>query len=435
MIPSLRQIKFSHFSAKASKRGVLRRTNTRLNTTTSTQSSENPEAKALVYAANGEPKEVLRFCILAIIRNTFVLNRMKSCFINLEKPLNFPQDLPHLVHKHRLAPLTSETIYLRFIASPLNPSDFNQIEGVYPIRPLFNKELDTEDQVAVAGNEGLAEIIAVGKDVEGLKIGDWAVMAKSGFGTWRTHAVAKPVDVIRIEPNCIDVIKAATITVNIATAYRMLKDFVKLQEGDFIIQNGANSGVGQAVIQLAKAWGINTINIVRNRPNFDELKLRLESLGGNLPNLKTYVLNEDDFGKKYLNKEQFVGEQGADRVRLALNCVGGEVATINSGYYVTYGSMGRKPIRISASLLIFRNLHFVGFWMAKWKETHSKKEYREMLDDLIALINQGKLEVSSVQETNWGGESDLKKSLTQFHEVLDKAYPNSHGVKQILRFQ
>ena len=32
-----------------------------------------------------------------------------------------------------------------------------------------------------------------------------------------------------------------------------------------MIQNGANSGVGHAVIQLAAAWGFNTVNIVRDR--------------------------------------------------------------------------------------------------------------------------------------------------------------------------
>ena len=35
--------------------------------------------------------------------------------------------------------------------------------------------------------------------------------------------------------------------------------------GDCVIQNGANSGVGQAVIQVAAAWGIKTINIIRDR--------------------------------------------------------------------------------------------------------------------------------------------------------------------------
>ena len=35
--------------------------------------------------------------------------------------------------------------------------------------------------------------------------------------------------------------------------------------GDVIIQNGSNSGVGQSVIQLAAAWGLRTINVIRTR--------------------------------------------------------------------------------------------------------------------------------------------------------------------------
>lgn len=44
----------------------------------------------------------------------------------------------------------------------------------------------------------------------------------------------------------------------------MLHDFERLKEGDVIIQNGATSTVGLSVIQIAKAKGIKTINIVRN---------------------------------------------------------------------------------------------------------------------------------------------------------------------------
>ena len=84
---------------------------------------------------------------------------------------------------------------------------------------------------------------------------------------------------------------AATLSVNPTTAYRMIKDYVSLKpgvcrsmyymhthahvhthththmitSGDCLVQNGANSGVGQSVIQLAAAWGINTINIIRDR--------------------------------------------------------------------------------------------------------------------------------------------------------------------------
>jgi NADPH:quinone reductase-like Zn-dependent oxidoreductase len=35
--------------------------------------------------------------------------------------------------------------------------------------------------------------------------------------------------------------------------------------GDVIIQNGANSAVGQSVIQLARLRGVKTINVVRGQ--------------------------------------------------------------------------------------------------------------------------------------------------------------------------
>src|SRR6266511_2764690 len=85
------------------------------------------------------------------------------------------------------------------------------------------------------------------------------------LGTWCTHAVANRDDVTNIPNNVIGLVQAATLAVNSCTAYRMLKDFVDLKENDFVIQNGANSGVGQSVIQIANAWKIKSINIVRNR--------------------------------------------------------------------------------------------------------------------------------------------------------------------------
>jgi len=57
----------------------------------------------------------------------------------------------------------------------------------------------------------------------------------------------------------------------------MLSDFTPLNPEDsknrqktegkkqWVIQNGANSAVGQAVIQIAREWGIGTINLVRDR--------------------------------------------------------------------------------------------------------------------------------------------------------------------------
>ena len=86
------------------------------------------------------------------------------------------------------------------------------------------------------------------------------------LGTWRTYAQVSPDDLLplpkgaRIGPG-----EAATISVNPFTADRMILDYVKLEKGDWIVQNGANSGVGQNVIQLARIRGFKTVNVIRDR--------------------------------------------------------------------------------------------------------------------------------------------------------------------------
>jgi len=42
------------------------------------------------------------------------------------------------------------------------------------------------------------------------------------------------------------------------TALRMLEEYVALQPGDTVVQNGANSAVGRNVIQLCRAAGAAT---------------------------------------------------------------------------------------------------------------------------------------------------------------------------------
>ena len=129
-----------------------------------------------------------------------------------------------------MAPLTDDTVQVRFLASPINPADVNQVQGAYPLKPAFEQLGDAK--AAVGGNEGVAEVIATGKNVNSLKVGDQVVMARSGYGTWRTHA-AGPADDFQLLPSSTNtsVIQKATLTVNPCTAYRMLKDFTPLNPG------------------------------------------------------------------------------------------------------------------------------------------------------------------------------------------------------------
>lgn len=176
------------------------------------------------------------------------------------------------------------------MAAPINPADINTIQGVYPIKPTLP---------AIPGNEGVAEIIAVGDDVKKLKIGDWVIPVKNAWGTWRTHALCSENELQKITSG-LDVVSAATMSINPCTAYRMLKDFVELEPGDVVIQNGANSACGQSVIQLCKYWGLRSVNIVRNRENLDELKKNLSQLGAD------YVFTEEELGGLAIFKDKVI---------------------------------------------------------------------------------------------------------------------------------
>lgn len=101
-------------------------------------------------------------------------------------------------------------------------------------------------------------------------------------GTWTTHFVESESNLVKVR-NDISVLSASTLRTNPGTAYRMLKDFVPLNsDDDYIIQNGANSAVGRAVIEIAKAMDIKTINIIRDREDVDALKTELQEMGADI---------------------------------------------------------------------------------------------------------------------------------------------------------
>lgn len=96
-------------------------------------------------------------------------------------------------------------------------------------------------------------------------------------GTWQSHTNLPHASLIPLPSDAeLSLCQAATLAINPPTAWRMLSDFIPLnpehsdaatkgKKKQWVIQNGANSAVGQAVIQLAREWGVGTINLVRDR--------------------------------------------------------------------------------------------------------------------------------------------------------------------------
>ena len=68
-----------------------------------------------------------------------------------------------------------------------------------------------------------------------------------------------------------DLLQIAMLKVNPATTKFMLDHYVDLKPGDWVVQNAGNSAVGRYLIQLAKAKGVHSINIVRREGLEQEL--------------------------------------------------------------------------------------------------------------------------------------------------------------------
>ncbi|XP_070260659.1 enoyl-[acyl-carrier-protein] reductase, mitochondrial isoform X1 [Myotis yumanensis] len=327
-------------------------------------SAEGSRVRALVYGHHGHPAKVVELK-------------------NLE-----------------LAAVGGSDVHVKMLAAPINPSDINMIQGNYGLLPQLP---------AVGGNEGVGQVVAVGSNVTGVKPGDWVIPATAGLGTWRTEAVFSEEALIGV-PSDIPLQSAATLGVNPCTAYRMLKDFEQLQPGDSVIQNASNSGVGQAVIQIAAALGLRTINVVRDRPDLQKLTDRLKNLGAE------HVITEEEL-RTHEMKNVF---KDMPQPRLALNCVGGKSSTellrhlAPGGTMVTYGGMAKQPVIASVSQLIFKDLKLRGFWLSQWKKDHSPgpaaaappsdflqpptDQFKELILTLCDLIHRGQLAAPACSE-------------------------------------
>ncbi|XP_057321626.1 enoyl-[acyl-carrier-protein] reductase, mitochondrial [Microplitis mediator] len=269
-------------------------------------------------------------------------------------------------------------ITVKWLLSSVNPADINTLQGKYPSRPSLP---------AVAGNEGVGEVIEVGGNVKNFEIGDRVVPNANNIGTWTTSGNYEANHVFKI-PKSFGTVEASMLIVNPCTAYRMLKDFVKLTPGDTVIQNGGNSAVGQLVIQLCKIWELKSVNVVRDRDDIDELKKHLKTIGA------TEVLTEAELRTTDLFKSKKLPAP-----KLALNCVCGQNAVEvlrhlqAEGTMVTYGAMSREPLTVPASALIFKNISIRGFWMTNWKKAHgNSEENTKMFEEIGKLFETKKLQ-------------------------------------------
>ena len=288
------------------------------------------------------------------------------------------------------------------VACSINPADILSIEGNYASKPVPPCPL---------GIEGAATVAAVGEGVTHLKVGD-KVMSLVRTN-WVQRIRDKAQAFVRLPPG-VDLAQAAMLKVNVATAYMMLISYVDLKPGDWVIQNAANSGVGVDLIRLAKVSGVRTVNVVRRAALVDELK----QMGADL-----VVVDGPDLARRVAEAT------GGAEIRLGIDAVAGAAAgrlaqcVAEGGTVVNYGLMSGEPIQVDAFQFVFRDLHLVGFWLAKVMRNMAFEEIQAMYAKLAERLVDGTLHVAV----------EASYPLTQVAEALAHAKRESRGGKVQLR--
>ncbi|ODV94126.1 hypothetical protein PACTADRAFT_51008 [Pachysolen tannophilus NRRL Y-2460] len=334
------------------------------------------------------------------------------------------------VHQYTISDPVDDEVLLQSVAAPINPSDLIQIAGIYPSRPPMDTSLGTKEPSAVAGNEGLFKIIKVGSKVKDFKIGDWCIPLHVNTGTWRTYSKTAEDQLIKIPKNYVSMAQATTVSVNGCTALQLLTTLTDVKPGEWVIQNGSNSVVGKFVIQIAKKMGIKTLNVVRNRPNIEELKKKLYDLGA------TKVITEDENTSPEFESTIKEWTKGSI-IKLGLNCIGGDSATgvvskvSPEGVFVTYGAMILGPVKIPIHKLTFENVKCVGYWVTE----NAKKDINgkiKSVHEALKLMHDGVI-----------GDIDVEEKVVhldnltdeEFLQIYKNAFTDSKKLKQLVVYK
>ena len=315
----------------------------------------------------------------------------------------YPAEVLHAQSVDVPEPQKGEAV-VKLVKAVVNPSDLGMIGGSYGrLRPL----------PAIAGREGIGEVVALGPDTEEPRIGT-LVRLPSEPGAWTQYQVAKAADLLPI-PAGLDTDTAAMAFVNPPTALCILREFADLKAGDWLVQNGAGSALGIFMIQICSARGIKTVNMLRNA---DKKRDMLLSYGADI------VVDESQFDPKA------VKEATGGALKLGLNQIGGNsvsnmIKAMGDGAtVVTIGGMTGEPIKFPTRFLIFNDLRLRGFWWDKWQRTHSADECRKIYDEVFALIKNGTLKAPV----------DSRFKIADIESAMKRATENSRLGKVMIEF-
>jgi NADPH2:quinone reductase len=213
-------------------------------------------------------------------------------------------------------------VLVRHVAIGLNFIDTYHRTGLYPVKLPYTP-----------GGEAAGEVEAVGQGVTRFKAGDQVAYA-GGSGAYGEANVVPESRLVRV-PDSLGVVAAAAALLKGMTAEFLLRRCYALKAGEPVLIHAAAGGVGQIMVQWAKALGAEVIATVGS----EEKAARAREMGAD----HVILYREQDVAAEV---RRITGGQG---VPVAYDSVGKDTfdATLGSlrrrGLFVSYGNASGPP--------------------------------------------------------------------------------------------
>jgi len=257
-------------------------------------------------------------------------------------------------------------VRIKVAATSVNYADVGRRAGHFPLVP-------GESLPVIPGLECAGIIDEVGQGVTSVKQGD-RVLARCSGG-YAEYVVTIENHVYKA-PDAVTLTEAATLDVMFTTAWQVLVNQAKVQPGESVLVQAAASGVGIAVVQLAKYLGANVIGTA--------------STDEKLEWAKSYGMDEGINYSTHDFEEEVKKLTGGKGVPVVVDGVGDEVfkkglnCLTNYGRMVVYGvASGKRSAEVLIPHLFFGNHSIMG--AASGSLTH------EEVDRMLGLFGEGAL--------------------------------------------
>ena len=150
----------------------------------------------------------------------------------------------------------------RSAGAGLNRADLAQQAGFYPAPPGVPAD--------IPGMEFSGEVAALGAGASTFAVGD-RVFGIVGGGAQAEALVVHESNCARV-PEHLDLVEAGGIPEVFITAHDAMRTRAGLQPGEHVLVHAVGSGVGTAVVQLAKALGCTVTGTARTEAKLDQAR-------------------------------------------------------------------------------------------------------------------------------------------------------------------